>query len=77
MTDKEFYDWFVERAEMFAQLGIMHPKSEWGKTVKIALMVSESRMKELEARIDELEATIKQPAPEKPKRTRKPKVNQE
>lgn len=66
MTDKEFYDWFVERAQTFADLGIMHPNSEWGKTVKIALLVSEQRIRELELRLDALE--------NKPKRTRKPKV---
>jgi hypothetical protein len=39
MTDEEFFEWFKDRVELFAPLGIMHPKSEWGKIVKICLVV--------------------------------------
>lgn len=58
MTDKEYYDWFVERAEKFAEIGIMHPNSDWGKLARIALLVSEERFKQLEEKISILESQL-------------------
>lgn len=59
MTDKEFYDWFVQRAEKFADVGVMHPSSEWGKLVRISLIAYEDRFAEIEVRMQELEKQIK------------------
>lgn len=53
MTDKEFYDWFVPRAEQFAEMGIMHPRSEWGKIVKICLMANKYFLDEMKKEIIE------------------------
>lgn len=74
MTDKEFYDWFVPRAEQFAEMGIMHPRSEWGKIVKICLMANEVLIAEIKKEIlkelreelqKEIEPTIVKEKPKK------------
>lgn len=59
MTDKEFYDWFVERAQKFADVGVMHPSSDWGKLIRISLMAYEEKFKEMEDRIKVLEEATK------------------
>lgn len=62
MNDKEYYDWFVANAELFAQVGVMHPNSEWGKLIKICIYACEERIRVLEQRIDELEKASINPA---------------
>jgi hypothetical protein len=63
MTDEQYNQWFVDNLQMFSSIGIMHPKSEWGKLVKICILASEERIRVLEQRISALESI-----PEKPKR---------
>lgn len=66
MSEEEFFEWFKDRVDLFAPLGIMHPKSEWGKIVKICLVVCQEIQKEAKAP----EPVVKKIAPKK----EKPKV---
>lgn len=75
MDDQQFHEWFSERAEAFAEIGVMHPKSEWGKIVRICLEVSmqdqvalKKKIESLEKKILKLEKVIKNEPDPAPKR---------
>lgn len=58
MTDKEFYEWFVQRIEKFDAMNICHPNSEKGQFIKLALIATEDRFEALENKIKTLEEKL-------------------
>lgn len=59
MDAKEFEDWFLKNVDTMVAQGVMHPKSPWGRTVKLALSVTQPEIQELRARIEALEKKVK------------------
>ena len=74
MTEEEFGKWYRAHIKEMAAAGIMHPNSEGGKWVKIALMAANMQygpiIDQLQKRIVALEAVIHG---DKPKMT--PRIN--
>jgi hypothetical protein len=66
MTDKEFEEWFYDNVDEMVDNGIMHPKSQAAKWVKLALSASlshyELALADLENRIRLLEGSPPKPA---------------
>lgn len=71
MNDKEFENWFYDNVDEMIENGIMHPKSQAAKWVKLALSASlshyESALLELENRIRVLEGQPPKVIESKPK----------
>lgn len=85
MTDEEYFSWFSERLDMFEPIGIVHPRSAWGRIFKVVAEISMLEQEELKKKIKSLEDKIKKiekstgtpvPAPivEKKKRKARKKV---
>ena len=62
MTDKEFGKWYRSHIQDMIEAGIMHPESEAGRWVKIALIAANSQyspiLDQMQQRINALEALI-------------------
>ena len=85
MDDKKFREWFFEHVDDMVANGIMHPDSQAGKWIKLALTAShshyEKRLNELENRIRSLEGLGPKPVEllvvEPIKKIQEPKVKKE
>jgi hypothetical protein len=73
MDDEQFEEWFYDNVDEMVDNGIMHPKSQAAKWVKLALSASlshyESALAELDNRIRLLEGL-----PPKPEKIKEPVV---
>jgi hypothetical protein len=74
MNDSEFEEWFYDNVDEMVENGIMHPKSQAAKWVKLALSAAlshyETALAELDNRIRLLEGS-----PPKPEKIKEPVVN--
>lgn len=58
MTRDEFETWFKENIELMVELGVLHPESPFGKTVRLAVSSLQPELDSINERIDRLEALI-------------------
>jgi hypothetical protein len=76
MNNDEFHEWFFNHVNEMVENGIMHPDSQAGKWIKLALTAShshyEKRLTDLEDRIMALEGN-----PPKPKKIIEPVVKKQ
>lgn len=78
MNKDEFKQWYMEHIDLMVEMGVLHPDSPFGKTVRLAVSSLHPEIERLNARIDELEYAINnnekvKPQP-KPEKKPKPKV---
>ena len=71
MNAKEFEEWFKDHLSLMAEQGVMHYNSPWGRSVKLALSVTQPEIDALRVRIEKLEGEVKSLSPSKVKHKEK------
>lgn len=58
MTKDEFSIWFKQNIDLMVEMGVLHPESPSGKTVRLAVSSLQPELNSINERIDRLERLI-------------------
>ena len=58
MTKDEFLVWYKENIDLMVEMGVLHPDSPFGKTVRLAVSSMQPEIDKINERLDTIEEII-------------------